>query len=86
MLVLLSCPGQEPLHALLALPPLAWLVSTSVDVAERLQASVHRAQLEPTARPQAIVAAAHLTNNAFLIHLYRLDVQQLSPKQIYFIA
>ena len=83
---MISFPGQGPHRALRAPPPLAWLVSTSVDVAERLQASVHRAQLEPTARPQAIVAAAHLTNNEFLIHLYRLDVQQLSPKQIYFIA
>ncbi len=55
---LLSCPGQEPLHALLALPRLACLVSTSVSVAEHLPASVHRVHQAPSAPPQAIAAAS----------------------------
>jgi hypothetical protein len=51
---LLSSPWrQEPLHVLLALPPLAWLVSTSVDVAEALPAPVNIVQQAPTARLQA---------------------------------
>ena len=58
VLVHLSCFWQEPLHALLALLPLAWLVSTSVDVAERLPVSVHRVHQAPSARPQAIAAAS----------------------------
>jgi hypothetical protein len=53
-----SCPGQEPLHALLALPRLACLVSTSVSVAEHLPASVHRVHQAPSAPLQAIAAAS----------------------------
>jgi hypothetical protein len=52
-------PWQEPLLqvVLLAPPPLAWLVSTSVDVAEALQAPVHIVHQEPTAQLQASTRA-----------------------------
>jgi hypothetical protein len=52
---------QEPLRALLALPQPASLVSSSMGVQKRLQASVHRVLLERTARPQATTAAAYRT-------------------------
>ena len=54
-----SSPWQEPLRALLVLPPLALLASTCMDVAECPPASVHIVQQERTAQLQAIATSSH---------------------------
>jgi hypothetical protein len=76
--VLISYTWQEPPLAPLAPPPLAWLVSTSVDVVEALPAPVHIVHQEPTALLQAINAASCVTTaRSALDHLFPWPLMSL---------